>query len=270
MIGSSSLTRCCRPRSRIRGGAHQAVSFARPRVARCAEATSGTSTSTSTTTTTSSSVISDSVSDFRAMPRRTALAAGAAAVAALAAPAGAARAVPFPSLFGGGGSGPASSSSSSSSSDTSNSSVVRALQQRQKRERMFGTADADPRPLLAARLAAARAEAARIPLLVRIDQPDSARMLLREKNLGNLRRDLAYLTGAYAMVVPEQDVREVVTAVERLDGALRRLRGRGGGGTGGGGGGGGEEAAIKGLVAELDARLERVAAAVTALEGEAR
>jgi len=150
---------------------------------------------------------------------------------------------------------------------SSNGSVVRALRERTKRERLFGAADADPRPLLAGRLSAARAEAGRVPTLVSIGQSESARMLLREKNLANLRRDLAYLTGAYASAVPERDVRGVVEAVERLDGALRRAGPRGGDDPAAK-----AEAAedVRRMVLDLDAWLERVQAAVLALEGEAR
>jgi hypothetical protein len=214
------------------------------------------STTTSGTTTTTS----DRIEGAQNKPPRlatTAAATVAAFVLLVAPPAPSALAVPLPSLFGGG---------NNSTNDQQNSSVVRALQQRQKRERLFGAADADPRPLLAARLSAARDEAARVPLLTRINQADSARLLLREKNLANLRRDLAYMTGAYADVVPESEVRGVVEAVERLDGALRKASRAPPSSAE-------LEAAtseVKTLVGDLDARLERVAAAVVALEGEAR
>lgn len=215
----------------------------------------------SSTNTTKGSSTNDRIGATSNKPPRFA-AATAAATAALAllvaSPPPPALAVPLPSLFGG----------NSSQNDQQNSSVVRALQQRQKRERLFGAADADPRPLLAARLSAARDEAARVPLLARIGQADSARLLLREKNLANLRRDLAYMTGAYADVVPESEVRGVVEAVERLDGALRRASRAPPASSAAE-----LEAAtseVKALVNDLDARLERVAAAVVALEGEAR
>jgi hypothetical protein len=250
---AASASRCRRTARRIQDAPVHASHVTR---AYPGDRARGTSTISATTSTATTGTDDDRIGETspRRHSRRAALGTLAALAAALASPPS--HAVPFPSLLGG---------SSDPSSSNNNDSVVRALRQRQKRERLFGAADADPRPLLAARVTAARAEAARIPLLAKINQPDSARMLLREKNLGNLRRDLAYLTGAYSSVVTEQDVRGVVEGVERLDGGLKKL-------SRGGGGGGGEEAEreIKALVADLDARLERVAAAVTALEGEAR
>lgn len=217
--------------------------------------------STGTTTTVISS--SSPTSDNDRIAKRAAAAAASLLLASsllLAAPAPAS-AVPFPSLLGGGG--------NSGDSGQNNSSVVRALQERQKRERMFGAADADPRPLLAARISAARAEAARIPLLAKIGQSESARLMLREKNLANLRRDLAYMTGAYSGAVTETQTRGVVETIERLDGSLRRAS-RLPAPSASAPDAEAAVAEVVALVQDLDERLERVSAAVVALEGEAR
>jgi hypothetical protein len=264
-----TTTRSARPTSR-----------AEPAVDRERDANSSPTDSISSNT--SSSKAEDRIRRFAGASSSPSVAVAAlvAAVALLllaAPPPPAAVAAPFPSLFGGGGNGGGGGSTKQQplqqqqQQQPQNGNVVRALQQRQKRERLFGRADADPRAALASRLSAARDEAARIPLLVRIGQADDARLLLRERSLANLRRDLAYLAQSYADVVPEREARGVVEAVERLDGALRRAGARARGGAGGVEDG--VEAAarmVKDLVGELDGRLERVARAVEALEAEAR